>query len=207
MKEKDNIALELLKMLGWIFCGWILWLLVFAIFTPGDEEISDLFSQISLILGIITGIIITIILKFNRVNNLKQKVKENFSNIKILDKKGKILLEKANKVSEKYMSHEKEIHLEISKNRTFKNATEFQAIVEKYPNLKANESIIELIRQIKENEDSIAKSKIVYNESVLRYNTLINNFPISMIKKSFKMQDMTYYEENGDIISDEDLGI
>lgn len=206
MKDK-SIAIEILKILLWIFCGWILWLLVFAVFTPGEEEISDLLNGLAFLFGILTGIIITIILKYNALNNLKQKIKKQASNIKIFSKKSEKLLEKANKVSDKYMKHEKEIQTTVAKTRQIKTSAEFQGFVENYPNLKANESIMELLNQIRENEDAIANSKVIYNENVSSYNTLIHNFPVSLVRGLFQLEDIEYFEEPDDMISDEKLGI
>ena len=86
MKEK-NVIVELFKIFGWTICGWILWLFIFAIFTPENEEISDFLNKVSLLLGLLTGIIMTIILKYNKLNHLKQRILESESNIKILSKK------------------------------------------------------------------------------------------------------------------------
>lgn len=205
MKEK-SVIIEILKILGWIFCGWILWLLIFAIFTPENEEISDFLNKVALILGILTGLIITIILKYNKLNHLKQIILESESNIKILSKKNTTLLEKANKVADKYMKHEKETQTKISENRTVKTSSQFQMIIENYPELKANESIMKLLNQIEQNENQTANSKMIYNENVTNYNTLINNFPVAMFKNIFNLKDIKYFEEE-DIISDEELGI
>lgn len=206
MKEK-NVIVELLKVFGWTICGWILWIFIFAIFTPENKEISDFLNRVSLILGLLTGIIITIILKYNKLNHLKQIILESESNIKILSKKNATLIEKANKVADKYMKHEKETHLKISENRSLKTSSQFQMILENYPELKANESIIKLLNQIEQNENQTANSKIIYNESVTNYNTLINNFPVAPFKNIFNLKDIKYFEENDEIISDEELGI
>lgn len=205
MKEK-NIIIEILKILGWMICGWILWLFIFAVFTPENKEISDFLNKVALILGILTGLIITIIMKYNKLNHLKQTILESESNIKILSKKNTTLLEKANKVADKYMKHEKETHFKISENRSVKTSSEFQMILENYPELKANESIMKLLNQIEQNENQTANSKMIYNENVTNYNTLINNFPVALFKNVFNLTNIKYFEEE-DIISDEELGI
>ncbi len=194
MKE-SSVTREIIKIILWMFCGWILWLLVFAIFTPDEEEISDLCTQISFVLGIITGMIITIVLKYNSINKLYQDIKESKSNIDIIRKKNEKLLKKANDLTDKYMKYEKEIHTTISKNRTVKTSSQLQLLIENYPELKANENILELIKEIKETEDNIADSKITYNSNVSKYNTLINSFPASIMKKIFKCKEADYYIE------------
>ena len=104
------------------------------------------------------------------------------------------------------MKHEKETHFKISENRLVKTSSEFQMILENYPELKANESIMKLLNQIEQNENQTASSKMIYNENVTNYNTLINNFPVALFKNVFNLTDIKYFEEE-DIISDEELGI
>ena len=79
-------------------------------------------------------------------------------------------------------------------------------IIENYPELKANESIMKLLSQIEQNENQTANSKMIYNENVTNYNTLINNFPVAVFKNIFNLKNIKYFEEE-DIISDEELGI
>ena len=121
MSKKYNLGLEILKIFFWIVCGWLLWVFIFAVFTPSEvDEVIEPFNGASLIFGFFTGVIVSFIMKINLVNNLKQKTLEKDSNIKVLLKRSEKLLEKANKVADKYMSHEKEIQEKIAKsNRNF----------------------------------------------------------------------------------------
>lgn len=212
MSKKYNLGLEILKIFFWIVCGWLLWVFIFAVFTPSEvDEVIEPFNGASLIFGFFTGVIVSFIMKINLVNNLKQKTLEKDSNIKVLLKRSEKLLEKANKVVDKYMSHEKEIQEKIAKsNRNFRirSSRQFQGMVENYPELKANESILKLIEEIKISENLIANEKIVYNNYVMEYNTMIHNFPLSLIKAIVKYEDLAFYEEiEEDVVSDEELGI
>lgn len=205
--KKGNIILELGKIVVFVGMAWFIWLIIFAIFTTtGDEAIGDFYGKLAFILGILTGIVMTIIIKYNSVNRLKQKVKESYSNISVYKEKSKKLLEKANKVSDKYMKHEKDVQVEVTNLRKIKSANEFQATIENYPELKANESIMKLLYQIEDTENSIANTKVIYNNHVSEYNTAIHNFPVSLIRGLFKIKDMEFYSED-DIVSDEELGI
>ena len=66
---------------------------------------------------------------------------------------------------------------------------------------------MELLRQIRESENSISNAKIAFNDFVAAYNTMIHNFPFSLVRGICKFKDEEYYEEVDDIISDEELGI
>ncbi len=212
MNKKYNLGLEILKIFFWMVCGWLLWLFIFAVFTPSEvDEVVEPFRGASLVFGFLTGIVVTFIMKINLVNNLRQKTLEKGSNIKVLLKRSEKLLEKANKVADKYMVHEKEIQEKVAKanvNFKIRSSRQFQGMVENYPDLKANESILKLIEEIRNSEDLIANEKVIYNNYVMEYNTLIHNFPLSLIRAIIKYDDLAFYEEDDqEIISDEELGI
>lgn len=84
-----------------------------------------------------------------------------------------------------------------------KSSKEFQILIENYPDLKSNESILELIRQIKEQEESILQEKVHYNEMVSNYNTFIHHFPVSIVRGIFKLSDIKYFKEDNMIIDNE----
>jgi LemA protein len=55
------------------------------------------------------------------------------------------------------------------------------AVVENYPELKANQNVLELQEQLTTTENQIAFSRQHYNASVLDYNTAIQVFPAVLI--------------------------
>ena len=54
-------------------------------------------------------------------------------------------------------------------------------VAEAYPELKANESFLDLQAQLSETEDKIAISRQVYNDTVLTYNNAIQVLPAVLI--------------------------
>jgi LemA protein len=59
--------------------------------------------------------------------------------------------------------------------------TRLMAIVENYPNLKANENFLQLQSQLEGTENRIAAERMRFNESVRTYNTAVQRFPDSLI--------------------------
>jgi LemA protein len=55
------------------------------------------------------------------------------------------------------------------------------AIAENYPQLKANDSFIQLQKELSDTEDKVAYSRQYYNSSVLEFNTKIKIFPNSLL--------------------------
>ena len=213
--KKENIALKILKILGTYLAGWFLWLLIFSTFMPADDTgaTSEPFQGAICIFGIITATIVLLVVNYNTTQQAYQKTKSASSNIKVFKEKSARLLEKANKVADKYMTHEKNVQVGVAEKRTKKpkfirNAQQFQVELENYPELKANQSIMTLLEQIKETENAYAQAKINYNFYVEYYNTLIHSFPNSIFRKLLKFNDIEFYnDEEEKEVSDEELGI
>lgn len=68
------------------------------------------------------------------------------------------------------------------------------AVVENYPDLKANENFIMLQGQLEGAENRIAFERKNYNESVRRYNTYQRRFPKNLVAKLFGFPKMAYFE-------------
>ena len=212
--KKENVAIQILKILGTYLAGCLLWLLIFSTFMPADEQgaTTEPFQGAICTFGIITATIVLLIINFNLMQRAFQKTKSTYSNIKIFKDRTERLLEKANKVADKYMAHEEDIQIGVAekrtkKIRTIRNAQQFQVELENYPDLKANQSIMQLLSQIEETENAYAQSKINYNTSVEYYNTTIHSFPNNILRKLFKFNDVEFYTDESIEISDEELGI
>jgi LemA protein len=72
--------------------------------------------------------------------------------------------------------------------------TNFFAVAEQYPNLKANQDFLHLQQQTVATEDRVAAGRRSYNGTVLAYNTRFDTFPSSMIANFGKFQKKEYYE-------------
>ena len=55
------------------------------------------------------------------------------------------------------------------------------AVVENYPNLKANENFMALQEELTSTENKISFSRQYYNDSVLKYNNKIQMFPSNIV--------------------------
>lgn len=207
---KNSLAIEILKLFAWIVCAWIFWIFIFFVFTPSSvEEVVEPFNGASLVFVFLTGVIITFVYKLNNVSSLKQKANAVKSNIEVLNKRSETLLTKANKVANKYMKYESHVQKSVAyarKGQVILNSKQFGRMLENYPELKANESIMELLRQIRESENAIANEKMTYNDYVSLYNTLIHSFPLMLISFITRFKDLEFYsEEDSSIPSDEEL--
>lgn len=221
--KKNNLVLELFKLCISIMLGWFLWVFIFSCMPSAGGETNEIFPGASVVFGILTGVLVTLGNKFNNIQKAYQSTKSTRSGIKVYEEKEKKLLDKANRVAEKYMTYEERVQTNITKERSKKyeekdtkslqihSSRQFQAHLENYPNLKANESIMELLKQIKDCENALAYAKTAYNTSVEEYNSMIHSFPETILRIIFRFKDVEYYSinnfEDKELVSDEELGI
>jgi len=68
------------------------------------------------------------------------------------------------------------------------------AVVEAYPQLKANESVSRLQEELTSTENRIAFARQFYNDMVMRYNTRLQVFPTNILASFFGFKDEVYFE-------------
>ncbi|HHV38761.1 MAG TPA: LemA family protein [Tepidimicrobium sp.] len=111
-----------------------------------------------------------------------------------------------------YASHEREVLTDITEARTKFNAantpdeyaeantelnralTSLYAVVENYPDLKANENFSELQYELAGTENRIATERMRYNEAVESFNSTIRRFPTNIIANMFNFEKRQYFE-------------
>jgi LemA protein len=67
-------------------------------------------------------------------------------------------------------------------------------VIEKYPELKANEGFRDLQVQLEGTENRIAVERRRFNETAQEYNTLIRRFPAKLVAGMFGFDDKAYFE-------------
>lgn len=67
-------------------------------------------------------------------------------------------------------------------------------VVEKYPDLKANQNFLELQAQLEGTENRITVERQKYNDTAKEYNTLIRQFPKNIIAGMFGFERKVYFE-------------
>ncbi|HEY3372296.1 MAG TPA: LemA family protein [Prolixibacteraceae bacterium] len=67
-------------------------------------------------------------------------------------------------------------------------------VVEKYPDLKANQGFLDLQAQLEGTENRIAVERMKFNQSAQAYNTYIRNFPKNIWAGMFGFEKKAYFE-------------
>ena len=68
------------------------------------------------------------------------------------------------------------------------------AVVENYPNLKANEQFNRLMDELAGTENRLGVARMRYNERIQEYNTTRRKFPSNVTAKMFGFKEYPYYE-------------
>ncbi len=72
--------------------------------------------------------------------------------------------------------------------------SKLMVVVERYPDLKANQNFLELQSQLEGTENRIAVERMKFNETARDYNTYIRKFPNNMIAGMFDFEKKEYFE-------------
>jgi LemA protein len=68
------------------------------------------------------------------------------------------------------------------------------AVVENYPDLKANQNVMSLQEELTATENKIAFARQFYNDSVLTYNNAIQMFPTNILAGMFNFTGRQFFE-------------
>ena len=72
--------------------------------------------------------------------------------------------------------------------------SKLMVVVERYPDLKANQNFLELQAQLEGTENRIAVERRKFNEAAQKYNTFIKLFPKNMFANMFGFEKKPYFE-------------
>ncbi len=173
-----------------------------------------------LALIIITIILVLIVLYVINTRNalvvLRNKVKDQLSQIDVQLKRRFDLIPNLVETVKGYAKHEKGTLEDVVKARnTYLSATtpedqlkadgeltkavnKLFALAESYPDLKANENFLSLQKELTTCEDKITYARQFYNDSVLSYNNKIELFPSSLIASMFHFEKEKFFEATAD---------
>ncbi len=149
---------------------------------------------------------------YNKLVDLRNKVKDQLSQIDVELKRRFDLVPNLVETVKGYSKHEKEtLESVINARNSYvsANSTEEQlkadgelsnaisklfALSESYPELKANTNFNGLQAELSEIEQKIVYARQFYNDSVLNLNNKIEMFPSNLIAKMFKFEKEVFFE-------------
>lgn len=162
-------------------------------------------------LVVIFFIILTILIQYNKLIRLRNKVKQSKSGIEVYLNQRFDLIPNLVECVKGYSKHENNILEKITnlrnlynENRDFNKASQLNnginkilAIAENYPDLKASEQYLNLQKNLVKIESQLQAARRIYNNDVTKFNTAIETVPTNIIANifSFKPAELFQIEE------------
>lgn len=165
-----------------------------------------------IVLVLLLFIILFVVASYNSLVKLRNKVKDQFSQIDVQLKKRSDLIPNLVETVKGYAKHESETLENVMKARnTYLSSSSASdkvnasnelsgalsklfALAEAYPELKANTNFENLQNQLKEVEEKISYARQFYNDSVLMYNNKVEMFPSNIFASMFGFKKESFFE-------------
>ena len=164
------------------------------------------------ILALLVLALLWIVGIYNNLVQLRQNVKNGWSQIDVQLKRRHDLIPNLVETAKGYMAHEKNTLENVIKARQQaidagslkdKQAAEnfltgalrsLFAVVENYPNLKADRQMAQLHEELTSTENKIAFARQYYNDEVNRLNTAVQSFPDNAVANAFKFESTEFFQ-------------
>lgn len=216
-KMTKSLPFKIFRLLLSFLIASLTVLIVFCMFAsdPETETLPTKYDKWIPILGALLALIVNFIIEYNSVTKLKYDISKAEAEIKAALERRDSLLEKATKVSDKYSVIEQDVFSDFAEARKssgsarLRTSRDFKAVVESYPELKANEHVHRLISQIENSENVLYNAKNSYAQKAADFNTKIHTFPNVLYRRLFKWEDVATEKvlSADEEITDEQLGI
>ena len=180
-------------------------------------------NTLLVILGIAAAVIFYGIALYNNLVNLRNRVKNGFSQIDVQLTRRHDLIPNLIEAVKGYMKHERGTLEEVVQARNaavtqLKNAAvdpsdpeaikklasaeaslggalgRLFALAEAYPDLKANENMMQFQEELSTTENKVAFARQAFNDAVMSYNNACENFPGSVVANSFAFKIAEFLE-------------
>lgn len=174
--------------------------------------------EIWIILGLIVALVVFIVMIYNGLVALRNRVKNAFSQIDVQLQRRYDLIPNLVETAKGYMQHERETLDAVIRARNNAQSaarkvegdpgdpaalrdlmgaeaalggmlTRFFALAEAYPDLKANQNMALLQEELASTENRIAFARQAFNDAVTAYNTKRESFPDALVANNFGFKE------------------
>ena len=186
--------------------------------------IEDIFLVTMILL--IVGVLFWVMSSYNRLVAYRNRFKNAFSQIDVQLERRYDLIPNLVETAKAYMKHERETleNVITARNQASQAAKQAAtkpedagaiqqlmgaegilsgamgrlfAVMESYPDLKANQTMMQLSQELTTTEDRVAFARQAYNDMVMSYNTERESFPTNIVAEgfNFKMAQLLEFQE------------
>jgi LemA protein len=164
------------------------------------------------LLGIVVLIGIALVVLYNRLVTLRNRVDNSWAQIEVQLKRRWDLIPNLIETVKGYAAHERETFEAVTQARARAQQAQTPAdtaqaegilgaalgrlfaVAEAYPELQADENFRQLQDELAQTENRIAVSRQVYNDSVLSFNNAVQTFPGLVVAGPFGFTVREFYE-------------
>ncbi len=161
---------------------------------------------------IVVAIVAWVVFAYNRLVSLRNQVDNSWRQIDVQLKRRHDLIPNLIEAVKGYMQFERDTLTQVVEARAkavsapdqaSRMAAETQitaglgkmlAVMENYPQLKADENVLKLQEELTTTENQIAFARQAYNDVVLDLNTRIQTFPTNLIASNFGFKAAEYFK-------------
>lgn len=166
----------------------------------------------TIFLVILGAIILWLILTYNRLVSLRNRIDNAWSQIDVQLRRRYDLIPNLVETVKGYAAHEREVFEKVTQARAqaisagsvgdqgkaenilTQSLRSLFAVSENYPELKASENFKQLQEELAGTEGKIAFARQAYNDSVLEYSNLRQSFPADVLANAFGFGPHEYFE-------------
>ncbi|KEF31702.1 LemA protein [Marinobacter nitratireducens] len=172
---------------------------------------------------VIAVVVFYLVSIYNRLVSLRNQFKNGFAQIDVQLQRRHDLIPNLVESAKAYLDHEKSTLTQVmearnnavsaqkdaakdpgdgtkiqrlgsAENLLTKALANFYAVAENYPELKANETIQQLMEELSSTENRVAFARQAYNDSVMGYNTFREQFPNNILAGMFAFKETAQLE-------------
>ena len=178
------------------------------------KTLYPILMEIAVIVSALAGgmVIFWLIALYNRLVKARNQLREGWSGIEVQLKRRHDLIPALVDCVKGYQAHEQELLEEVVRDRNVaqaateagevgsaeralgKDLVRIVALVEQYPELKADEAFLRLMEDLVEIEDYLQYARRYYNGSVRDLNNVVESFPANLVAGGFGFKVAKFFE-------------
>lgn len=165
-----------------------------------------------IIAAVAAVLLLFLVYTYNRLVRLRNEAKTGWANIDVQLRRRFDLVPNLVETVKGYAEHERETFESVTKARASAQQaagpaaaaqadtvlggalTRLLAVSEAYPQLRASENFLALQQELADIEDKLAAARRYYNQTVYRYNTILQSFPAVIVARMLRFSEREFFQ-------------
>ena len=166
-----------------------------------------------IVLGLVVLVVVAAVVSYNRFVTQRNLIRDAWANIDTELRRRYDLIPNLVETVKGYAGHEREVLENVTQARAMATQAtgspaeqaaaegplvaalrQLFAVVENYPDLKANQNFLALQAELTNTEDRLQTARRFYNANVRDYNRRVQSFPSNVIANTFHFEEEEFFE-------------